>query len=136
MKKILFGVVAVAIVLSVSAAGVFAAGEPVKEFNLSFLDNEKVCAAAGNACRYVDENRDGICDNRQTSATCVGGQNYVDADGDGICDNRTEAVGKGGYGQNYVDADGDGVCDNRSSSCQGQQRQSRGGNGCRGRNCR
>ncbi len=134
MKKILFGVLTFTTVLSLSAAGVFAAGEPVSECNFSFLNNEKVCTAAENTCRYMDEDSDGICDLRGASAS--GGQkmNYVDTDGDGICDNRTEYTTSGGCGQNYVDADEDGICDNWGSACQGQRNQNRGG--CRGRNCR
>ena len=111
MKKILFGVLTLTIVLSVSASGVFAAGEPVSDCNFSFLNSEKVCNAAGSACRYVDEDNNGICDFRESSAV-------------------------GRQGQNYVDADGDGICDNRNSDCQGQQKRNRGGNGCGGRNCR
>ncbi|MGI6315335.1 MAG: hypothetical protein ACOX17_01495 [Christensenellales bacterium] len=95
MKKVVL-IVIVAALLSIGAAGAFAAVN---------TRAESVADTAG----------DGVCD--------IGGG--VDADGDGVCDNcpndgvrpqdgtgrqaRQRAAEKAGF----ADADGDGVCDNR-----------------------
>ena len=96
MKKILTGILAVALVASVGATVAFAA-----DFG---------------GCRrhFVDADGDGICDNYGTGCRDGNGcGNYADSDGDGVCDNYGTNCGNGGNGcGNYVDADGDGVCDN------------------------
>lgn len=96
MKKILTGILAVALVASVGTTVAFAA-----DFG---------------GCRrhFVDADGDGICDNYGTGCRDGNGcGNYADADGDGVCDNYGTNCGNGGNGcGNYVDGDGDGVCDN------------------------
>lgn len=93
MKRIVLGVLAAGIILTVGATTAFAAG----------MHGSR--ASGANA---------GIC---LSGSTC---SVYVDADGDGICDNCTSDHGaclnNGSYG-NYADADGDGVCDNRGAHC-------------------
>ena len=89
MKRVLTGVVATALVLSVGVTTVFAAGR-------------------GLGRNYVDANKDGLCDH-YVAGVCP----FRDADGDGVCDNCT------GGGRYYVDANGDGVCDNYGSGGHG-----------------
>ena len=86
MKKMIFGAVSAALVLSMAVTGAFAAGHGT--------DRRQY---------FADVDGDGVCDNRGTSH----GQYFVDADGDGVCDNYGT-----GRGQYFVDVDGDGVCDN------------------------
>ncbi len=95
MKKLLFVLLAVVLVLSIGATSVFAASETRR-------------------ANFADADNDGVCDIRGGS----------DADGDGVCDNCPNGgvrpqdgtgrrAGRGaGQGTAFVDADGDGVCDN------------------------
>lgn len=111
MKRILLGVLAAGIVLSIGATTVFASGMHNGQGNAFCLS--------------------GVC---QTSSC----SNYVDADGDGLCDNcdGSHGVCPTGSCTNYVDADGDGLCDNHSAnhdSCGNRAAWSGAGhhNGCR-----
>lgn len=111
MKRILLGVLAAGIVLSIGATTVFASGMHNGQGNAFCLS--------------------GVC---QTSSC----SNYVDADGDGLCDNCDGSHGacQTGSCTNYVDADGDGLCDNHSAnhdSCGNRAAWSGAGhhNGCR-----
>jgi len=96
MKKILTGVLATIMVLSVGTTSAFAAG-PGSGQGRNFVDEDGngICDFAGEFCRYVDENYDGICDYcgiEQNGYGC----HFVDADGDGICDNyRGQGLGLG-----------------------------------------
>lgn len=94
MKRILLGVLAAGIVLSIGATTVFASGMHNGQGNAFCLS--------------------GVC---QTSSC----SNYVDADGDGLCDNcdGSHGVCPTGSCTNYVDADGDGLCDNHSANHDG-----------------
>lgn len=94
MKRILLGVLAAGIVLSIGATTVFASGMHNGQGNAFCLS--------------------GVC---QTSSC----SNYVDADGDGLCDNCDGSHGACPTGSctNYVDADGDGLCDNHSANHDG-----------------
>ena len=94
MKRILLGVLAAGIVLSIGATTVFASGMHDGQGNAFCLS--------------------GVC---QTSSC----SNYVDADGDGLCDNCDGSHGacQTGSCTNYVDADGDGLCDNHSANHDG-----------------
>ncbi len=94
MKRILLGVLAAGIVLSIGATTVFASGMHNGQGNAFCLS--------------------GVC---QTSSC----SNYVDADGDGLCDNCDGSHGacQTGSCTNYVDADGDGLCDNHSANHDG-----------------
>lgn len=94
MKRILLGVLAAGIVLSIGATTVFASGMHNGQGNAFCLS--------------------GVC---QTSSC----SNYVDADGDGLCDNCDDSHGacQTGSCTNYVDADGDGLCDNHSANHDG-----------------
>lgn len=96
VQKTVVGVLTAAVVLSVGAVSVFAAG-------------------AGNKQNYVDSNGDSICDNAAANCACA------DADNDSVCDNCGKYLSKNvsvdTTGKNYADADGDGVCDNASANC-------------------
>ena len=108
MKKAAMMMTAALLACTVGATGVWAAG-PGR--------NSLQQTAATAACRFVDEDGDGICDNH-ADGVC-----RYDADGDGLCD-------RAGQGSGWVDADGDGVCDNwTAGSCQGG---GYGGHGCHG----
>lgn len=116
MKKIVTGIMATALVVSIGTMGALAAGYnfgrgrnyvDVNNDNLCDNYNSAVCATYNpDGKNYVDTNGDGVCDNH---ITCV--KNYVDVDGDGICDNYIAC------GKNYVDLNGDGVCDNQGNIC-------------------
>ena len=103
MKRVLVGIAAAALVLSVSVTGAFAAGWGHGR-NYTDANGDGVCDNYTGGGRYfVDANGDGVCDN------CTGcGRYFVDADGDGVCDNCA------GGGRYFVDANGDGVCDNHT----------------------
>lgn len=94
MKRILLGVLAAGIVLSIGATTVFASGMHNGQGNAFCLS--------------------GVCQTGSCS-------NYVDADGDGLCDNCDDSHGacQTGSCSNYVDADGDGLCDNHSANHDG-----------------
>ena len=94
MKRILLGVLAAGIVLSIGATTVFASGMHNGQGNAFCLS--------------------GVCQ----TGSCT---NYVDADGDGLCDNCDDSHGacQTGSCTNYVDADGDGLCDNHSANHDG-----------------
>lgn len=133
MKRIFFGILTFAVVLSLGATNAFA---------LCHTSRRNFTDADSNICNFVDLDNDGICDNCgipcQCGTICAGnGGNYVDADGDGICDHHADGLGwgcgrgnasRGGCGRNYTDTDGDGICDNYFTT-QGR----RGGHGGRGR---
>ena len=72
MKKIATSIIAVALLLSVTATGVFAA------------------QGTGAGRGFVDADGDGVCDNYGTGA----GRGFVDADGDGVCDNYGTGAGR------------------------------------------
>lgn len=118
MKKVVLGILGMAVVLSICAMTAFA-------------------AAPGRGPNFVDADGDGICDNcgvphrRGMGAGC--GRNFVDADGDGVCDNCGIVHQRGmgaGAGKYFVDADGDGICDNYGTR-QGQGQGAGCGRGCR-----
>lgn len=104
MKKIIAGILAAALVLSVGIVSAFAAG-PDTGRNFVDADNDGVCDLMGSNCAYVDADGDGICDNYGTGAgRGAGGQgrSFVDADGDGICGNYGTGAGcgfRGGRGR-------------------------------------
>lgn len=110
MKKLLTGIAAFILVVSICSTTAFAAG-------------------CGRRRNYVDNDNDGICD--YYNASCQ----FIDNDGDGICDNcATDACGKGTW---YVDTDGDGICDNYSTdTSQNGSGIRRGHCGRQGRRCR
>lgn len=112
MKRIITGIAASALVLSLCVTGALAAGHGYggghhgtarTTWSQNTAGWTGVCGHHSAACGgYADADGDGICDN--CGAGCGG---YVDANGDGVCDNCGAA-----RGWRYVDADGDGVCDN------------------------
>lgn len=121
MKRVLTGIVATALVLSVGVTSAFAAG---RGHGRHFTDTngDGVCDYYTTGGRYfVDADGDGVCDN-----CSGGGRYYVDANGDGVCDYYTT-----GGGRYYVDADGDGVCDNYGGGLGWGA-----GHGCHGGYCR
>lgn len=87
-KTIFTGLVTAALVFSLEAASVLAAG-PAGTGTGTYADGSGVCCYCGGDCRFVDEDGDGICDYYNGQGTYCGnpGQGYVDADGDGVCDN-------------------------------------------------
>lgn len=125
MKRVLTGVVATALVLSVGVTSAFAAG---RGYGRNYVDANKdgLCDNyVVGVCPFRDADGDGVCDNcdsykvsssYEVSSLCqYGGHNFVDANGDGVCDNCGINGGTGVCqygGHNFVDADGDGVCDN------------------------
>lgn len=121
MKRILLGVLAAGIVLSIGATTVFASGMHNGQGNAFCLSG--VCQT-GSCPNYVDADGDGQCDNCDGShGACPTGSctNYVDADGDGLCDNCDGSHGtcQTSSCSNYVDTDGDGLCDNHSANHDG-----------------
>lgn len=134
MKRILLGIVAAGIILTIGATTAFAAG---MRNGCAGTPGTGICQNGENCDYYVDTDGDGICDNcRNTAGACTGNtacKNYVDADGDGVCDTCGGGHGtciNGGACGNYADANGDGVCDNAVAwSCGGHH------NGC-GEGCR
>ena len=127
MKKVLTGIAATALTVSLCAATAFAAGPWCGHHGggyggCAYVDAnwDGICDScgayrqyhmAGTGCAYVDANWDGICDNCGTYHWGRGcGGHFVDADGDGVCD--ACGVAHTNYGRYFVDADGDGVCDN------------------------
>lgn len=102
MKRTAMMMAVAALVCTVGATGVWAAGP-------GRTGLQRNCTTA--QCRFTDADGDGVCDYR-TDGTC-----RYDADGDGVCDRQ---------GRYFVDEDGDGVCDNRGTGCHGH------GWGCQG----
>ena len=62
MKKIIAGILAAALVLSVGIVSAFAAG-PDTGRNFVDADNDGVCDLMGSNCAYVDADGDGVCVN-------------------------------------------------------------------------
>lgn len=73
MKRLLTGIAAMALIISVSSITAFA-------------------ARGGRGRNFVDNNKDGVCDYYNTSCQ------YVDNDGDGVCDNYTAGTSQNGSG--------------------------------------
>lgn len=136
MKKLLTGIIALALVISVCSTTAFAAGHGHGRRHAA-VNNDVVCDYCTTFCQFVDDNEDGICDNcgSDTCKKCTG---YVDANGDGICDNYGSCVC--GNGAGFTDADGDGVCDNltacTSQNGSGLKQGHCGGHARHGRHCR
>ena len=93
MKKVLTGIAATALTVSLCAATAFAAGP--------WCGHHAAWGGYGS-CAYVDANWDGICDScgayrqyHHMAGTGCGGYYFVDADGDGICDNYGTGLGLG-----------------------------------------
>ncbi len=138
MKRMVTGILILALVLSIGIATAYAAG-PRRGRNYVDADQDGVWDFVGSQCNWQDANGDGICDNcgmRQGNCQQGSGRGlgYVDQDGDGVCDNCGMRQGScqqdGGRGCGYVDQNGDGVCDNwTSGGCHNN------GNGCR-KGCR
>ena len=132
MKRVLTGVVATALVLSVGVTSAFAAG---RGYGRNYVDANKdgLCDNyVVGVCPFRDADGDGVCDNCGAYGgygVCqYGGHNFVDADGDGVCDNCDSYKVSSSYevsslcqygGHNFVDANGDGVCDNYASGGHG-----------------
>ena len=93
-KRVLAGVLATVLALSVGTTGAFAAGPGAGQGgNFVDEDGNGICDFAVSSCRYADENNDGVCD-------CCGIRGYrcgfADEDGDGVCDNnRGHGLGMG-----------------------------------------
>ena len=122
MKRIVLGVLAAGIILTIGATTAFAAGVHGGRARGA---ETGICLSDGACSMYVDADEDGICDNCASDhGVCLNNgncDNYADADGDGICDNcasgHSACLNSGSCG-NYVDADGDGVCDNQGAHCE------------------
>lgn len=99
MKKVVVGITAMVLMLSLSSMTVFAHCHSRGRHH-SYAGNYNSSYGYHNGgCQYVDADGNGICDYHD--AHCW----FVDADGDGICDDH-------GVDCPFVDADGDGICDN------------------------
>lgn len=81
MKKAAMMMTAALLACTVGATGVWAAGPGRNGLRQT---------AATAACRFVDEDGDGLCDRAGQ------GSGWVDADGDGVCDNWTAGSCQGG----------------------------------------
>lgn len=64
MRKVLLGVMAAAVILSLGSTSAFAAG-PGGGRCFVDADGDRICDNAGGRCAYVDADGDGICDNCQ-----------------------------------------------------------------------
>lgn len=141
MKKLITGILTLALVLSVSTVAVSAAGGRHGR-RAANVDKRNDCGYYNADCQFTDSDGDGVCD-LCGLGTCHGGEgcgaNFTDEDGDGICDlcgREVHAAGSG-CGANFTDEDGDGVCDNRTSNATRTGRGlGRGRCGGRGRFCR
>lgn len=96
MRKLLTGIAAITLVISVSGATAFAAGGDCGR-NYVDNDNDGVCDYYNTSCQFIDNDGDGVCDNYGSNG-CGNGVGYVDADGDGICDNYTADISQNGSG--------------------------------------
>ncbi len=108
MKKLLTGIAAFILVISICSTTVFAAGRG-RGRNYVDNDNDGVCDNYNTSCQFVDLDGDGICDNCN-SIGCGNCTGYVDADGDGICDNYTAGTSQNGSGSNLKNCGGQGKC--------------------------
>lgn len=137
MKKLIYVMIATALVLSIGITSAFAAtetsGSETAEANKESVSDVTKAAPA------VDEDGDGVCDNCPNGGTRpldgTGKQNgkgernkgagFTDEDGDGVCDNRRNdgtrpadgtgrqnGKGERNNGAGFTDENGDGVCDN------------------------
>ena len=92
MKKIVVGIMATALVLSVGPVSVFASCSSHNRHHVE-VEHKESCEHYNTSCQFVDADGDGICDDCGShecrSKKC---SDYVDADGDGVCDNH--AAGK------------------------------------------
>lgn len=128
MKKLLTGIIGLALVISVCSTTAFAAGHGHGRHHTD-RNNDVVCDYCNTFCKFVDDNEDGICDNCGSNdcKKCTG---YVDANGDGICDN---------YGS-CICGNGDSACDNltagTSQNGSGLKQGHCGGHGRHGGHCR
>ena len=89
MKRILLGVLAAGIVLSIGAMTVFASGMHNGQGNAFCLSSACPTSSCTN---YVDADGDGLCDScdgNHGACWTDGCSNYVDTDGDGLCDNHS-----------------------------------------------
>lgn len=91
MRKLLTGIAAMGMVLSMGVTTAFAAGHGCGR-NFVDADNNGVCDHYSTSCQFADADGDGICDNCGLERCGMG---YVDADGDGICDHYAEGRGRG-----------------------------------------
>lgn len=104
MKKLLTGVLAAIVLLSVGATGLFAAA-PGAGSSFIDADGDGFCDRAGSFCGYIDTDQDGVCDHlarRPGSgrADREAGDCFLDGDGDGICDRYGDSPGcLGGQGR-------------------------------------
>lgn len=89
MKRIVLGVLAAGIILTIGATTAFAAGVHGGRARGA---EAGICLSDGACSMYVDADEDGICDNCASDhGVCLNNgncDNYADADGDGICDNQ------------------------------------------------
>lgn len=108
MKKIMIGMAAMVLVVSVNSTTVFAAGGG-RGRNFVDNNNDGVCDYYNTSCQFVDNDGDGICDNCGSNG-CGNGTGYVDADGDGVCDNYDSNVCGNGSGYQNGSGSGRGHC--------------------------
>lgn len=88
MKKFMMGAAAFALALAIGGS-VFAGGSVTAEAAVKKSSKKYTVHcnySTGEACRFVDKDKDGICD------YCDGEKNgnFVDKNNDGICDNHSK----------------------------------------------
>ncbi len=94
MKKTLTGILTAVVVLSAGAVSVLAAA-PGYGPNYVDTDGDGICDYAGNACRNICADYQGVLGCRGAGQNCGWneikyGRNYVDTNGNGICDHFEE----------------------------------------------
>ena len=94
MKKIITGMAAAALVVTIGATTAFAATHNSNAAQNRFKAGNNYSSSQRE--NYTDSDNNGICDNRN-------GNGYGNCDENGNCGN-------------YVDEDNDGVCDNRGNN--------------------
>lgn len=83
MKKLISGILMLALLLSLSTTSVLAA-PPASRGRCLGVNTTRKCRFADSICQFIDSDDDGVCDNRALN-------NYIDANEDGICDNYNQA---------------------------------------------
>lgn len=86
MKRVLVGTLTAIMVLSIGTIGAFAVSQG-SGYGRNFVDvdGNDVCDFAGEFCRYVDADLNGVCDNRDINPNGCG-SNFADTNDDGVCD--------------------------------------------------
>lgn len=94
-KKLLTGVAAAVLLMSLGATTAFASDTWQSQGRLcTDANGDGICDHAASNCQFLDANQDGVCD--RCGLTCRG-TGWVDADGDGVCDHYSAGSCYGGH---------------------------------------